>query len=830
MNDVSFTRECREALRFAQASARELGHGYVGSEHLLLGLMRREGCAASRLLREAGLTEKALTEALVSCVGRGVGGGDPAQGLTLHARQAVEAAAKSAREYGAQVETLHLLLGLLKENGNMACRVLRMAKADPGGLYARALARLREASRRAPAAENRTAPARESDCKSKLLKEFTVDMNQLAREGRLDPVIGREAEVRRTVEILCRRTKNNPVLVGEPGVGKTAVAEELARRMALGEAPGELLGKRILSLDMAALIAGTKFRGEFEDRFRRLITDAKKDGGVILFVDELHNIVGAGNAEGAIDAANILKPALSRSELQIIGATTYQEYRRYIEKDAALERRFQSVQIREPSEEGTLQILRGLKGRYEDHHRLLITEEALTAAVRLSRRYIPDRFLPDKAIDLIDEASARVALRREERSGGERRLQRRLEQLRQEKQAALQSRDLAAVEQLSAVEEDFTLQLREEREARADTPEEGRVREEDIASVVSEWTGIPAQRLTEDESRRLLGLEQRLQRRVVGQTAAVQAVARAIRRSRTGLKDPKRPVGSFLFLGPTGVGKTELSKALAEELFGEERAMIRLDMSEYMDRGTAARLIGSPPGYIGHEEGGQLTEQVRRRPYSVVLFDEVEKAHEEIWNILLQILEDGRVTDSHGREVDFRNTVIILTSNVGAAKAAGGLPALGFVQESEEDAFRRMEKGAEEELRRTFRPEFLNRLDETLVFRPLTREDLRTVAEKLLGELGTRLREIPLGLTAEPAALAVLAERGYDERYGARPLRRLIRREVEDAVAERLLTGELRPGDSLRLSAEGGALRLEKEGLGEAVCASAGGEDAALTV
>ncbi|MGM9619565.1 MAG: ATP-dependent Clp protease ATP-binding subunit [Oscillospiraceae bacterium] len=829
MNDVSFTRECREALRFAQACARELGHGYVGSEHLLLGLMRREGCAAFRLLREAGLTEKTLTEAVAGCVGRGVGGSDPAQGLTLHARQAVEAAARSAREYGAQVETLHLLLGLLKESGNMACRVLRMAKTDPGGLYERAMAHLRETARRT-GAENRAAPSRENECKSKLLKEFTVDMNQLAREGRLDPVIGREAEVRRTVEILCRRTKNNPVLVGEPGVGKTAVVEELARRIALGDAPRELQGKRILSLDMAVLIAGTKFRGEFEDRFRRLIADAKKDGGVILFVDELHNIVGAGNAEGAIDAANILKPALSRGELRMIGATTFQEYRRYIEKDAALERRFQSVQVREPSEEGTLQILRGLKGRYEAHHRLVITEEALTAAVRLSRRYIQDRFLPDKAIDLIDEASARVALRREERCGGERRLERRLFQLRQEKQTALQNRNFAAAEQLSAVEEDFTLQLREAREARPDTAEEDRVREEDIASIVSEWTGIPAQRLTEDESRRLLGLEQRLQKRVVGQTAAVQAVARAIRRSRTGLKDPRRPVGSFLFLGPTGVGKTELSKALAEELFGEERAMIRLDMSEYMDRGTAARLIGSPPGYIGHEEGGQLTERVRRRPYSVVLFDEVEKAHEEIWNILLQILEDGRVTDSHGREVDFRNTVIILTSNVGAEKTARGLPALGFVPETEEDSFRRMEKGAEEELRRTFRPEFLNRLDETLVFHPLTKEDLRTVAEKLLGELAARLREIPLRLTAEPEALTALAERGYDPRYGARPLRRLIRREVEDAVAERLLMGEVQPGDSLRLTAAEGALRLEKERLPEAVCASGGGEDAALTV
>ena len=810
MNE-NLTKDSREVLRYAQVAARELGHIYVGSEHLLLGLSRKKDTAAAKILEEAKLTERSLRSAVVGCVGRGTGGNDPAQGLSLHARGAVEEAAKTAREWGGRIEPLHLLLGLLKSGQNMACRALRAAGADVNVLTVRVRCAMRQNYGNANPAE----AARESG--SKLLRDFTVDMNQQAREGKLDPVIGRDKELRRMVEILCRRTKNNPVLVGEPGVGKTAVVEELARRIVQGDAPAELLGKHILSLDMASLVAGTKFRGEFEDRLRRIITDVKKDGGVILFIDELHNIVGAGNAEGAVDAANILKPPLSRGELQVIGATTFQEYRRYIEKDAALERRFQNVQIREPDEAGALQILRGLRSKYETHHHLTITDEALTAAVRLSKRCIPDRFLPDKAIDLVDEAAARRAISREEGFGNELTLQLRLQEIARDRTAAKRSFQTKEWERLGYVEKDFAQQMQEQRQRREQ--ERDYVGEEDVAAVVSDWTGIPVQKLTEDEGQRLLMLEQRLRERVVGQEEAIGAIARAIRRSRTGLKDPKRPVGSFLFLGPTGVGKTELAKALAEELFGDESAMLRFDMSEYMERGTAARLVGAPPGYVGHEDGGQLTERVRRRPYSVVLFDEVEKAHEEIWNLLLQILEDGCVTDSHGRAVDFRNAVLILTSNVGAQHSQSP-QLLGFASETEQDSYVRLRKGTEEELRRTFRLEFLNRLDEMVVFRPLGEEGLRAVAEKLLRQLARRMEEIPLSIAADERAVQLLARRGYDPRYGARPLRRLIAREVEDVIAEGMLGREILAGDNLCLTAEGETLRVRK--MAAAVCALAG--------
>lgn len=810
MNE-NLTKESREVLRLAQVAARELGHVYVGSEHLLLGLIRKKESQAAKVLEEAKLTERSLRYAVIVCAGKGAGGNDPAQGLSLHARGAVEEAAKCAKEWGGRIEPLHLLLGVLKSGQNMACRVLRAAGADPAVLTVR----VRCALRQNHSANTQTESARE--CGSKLLRDFTVDMNQQAREGRLDPVVGRDKELRRTIEILCRRTKNNPVLVGEPGVGKTAVVEELARRIVQGDVPGALMNKKILSLDMASLVAGTKFRGEFEDRLRRIIADVKKDGTVILFIDELHNIVGAGNAEGAVDAANILKPGLSRGELQIIGATTFQEYRRYIEKDAALERRFQNVQIREPDDETALQILRGLRSRYETHHHLIITEEAMEAAVRLSRRCIPDRFLPDKAIDLVDEAAARRAIRREAGVSNEVNLQLRLQELARDRSAAWRSRQRGEAEKLDYVQQDFLQQMAEERQRRE--AEKGAVSGDDIAAVVSDWTGIPVQKLTEDEGQRLLALESRLERRVVGQKEAIDAIARAIRRSRTGLKDPNRPVGSFLFLGPTGVGKTELARALAEELFGDERAMLRFDMSEYMERGTAARLVGAPPGYVGHEDGGQLTERVRRRPYSVVLFDEVEKAHEEIWNLLLQILEDGCVTDSHGRAVDFRNAVLILTSNVGAQH--GLSPRfLGFAAETEQDSYRRLREGTEEELRRTFRPEFLNRLDETVVFHPLGEEELVAIAQKLMENFSARLKEIPLSLAADGEALRLLAHRGYDARYGARPLRRLIAREVEDVIAEGILCGELSGGDMLRLVAEGDALLVRKVRK-DAVCAIA---------
>ena len=620
--------------------------------------------------------------------------------------------------------------------------------------------------------------------------------------------MGREGEIGRAVRILSRRTKNNPVLIGEPGVGKTAVAEGLAQRIVAGEVPEELRGMTILSIDMAAMLAGTKYRGEFEERVKSALAEVKRMGNVILFIDELHTIVGAGSAEGAVDAANILKPALSRSELRVIGATTLEEYRRYIEKDAALERRFQPVTVAEPSPEAAVDILFGLRRRYEEHHRLTISDEAVRSAVDLGRRYLPDRFLPDKAIDLMDEACSRVRLERPDQTPADlKALEARLETVRREKAEAAAGEDFERAAKLRDVEEDFSRELREER----DRLQQGggfTVTAEDVAAVASEWTGIPLLRITESEGERLLRLEKELSERVVGQGEAVSAVARAIRRSRVGLKEPGRPVGSFLFLGPTGVGKTELCRALAQAMFGKEEAMIRLDMSEYAEGHAASRLVGSPPGYVGHEEGGQLTEAVRRRPWSLVLFDEIEKAHQDVWNLLLQIMEDGRLTDSHGRVVDFRNTVVVMTSNVGARHLLHGGQSLGFSAGGGEAARQEgVRRAVEAELRSTFRPEFLNRVDETVVFRQLTEADLTEIARRLLAGAAKRLEALGLSLTWEEGALAALAREGFDSAYGARPLRRLIRGRVEDPIAEGILAGDFHAGDRLLLSeGEGGVV------------------------
>ena len=654
----------------------------------------------------------------------------------------------------------------------------------------------------------RAAPSREELPRSKLLEQFTRSLTALAREGRLDPVVGREGEIGRAVRILSRRTKNNPVLIGEPGVGKTAVAEGLAQRIVAGEVPEELRGMTILSIDMAAMLAGTKYRGEFEERVKSALAEVKRMGNVILFIDELHTIVGAGSAEGAVDAANILKPALSRSELRVIGATTLEEYRRYIEKDAALERRFQPVTVAEPSPEAAVDILFGLRRRYEEHHRLTISDEAVRSAVDLGRRYLPDRFLPDKAIDLMDEACSRVRLERPDQTPADlKALEARLETVRREKAEAAAGEDFERAAKLRDVEEDFSRELREER----DRLRQGggfTVTAEDVAAVAAEWTGIPLLRITESEGERLLRLEKELSERVVGQGEAVSAVARAIRRSRVGLKEPGRPVGSFLFLGPTGVGKTELCRALAQAMFGKEDAMIRLDMSEYAEGHAASRLVGSPPGYVGHEEGGQLTEAVRRRPWSLVLFDEIEKAHQDVWNLLLQIMEDGRLTDSHGRVVDFRNTVVVMTSNVGARHLLHGGQSLGFSAGGGEAARQEgVRRAVEAELRSTFRPEFLNRVDETVVFRQLTEADLTEIARRLLAGAAKRLEALGLSLTWEEGALAALAREGFDSAYGARPLRRLIRGRVEDPIAEGILAGDFHAGDRLLLSeGEGGVV------------------------
>ncbi len=816
MYDNRFTPRAQNALRLAQAAAEELGHSYVGSEHLLLGLLREEAGAAHRCLTEQAVTVERAREAIVEIVGTGLAGLAPPQGLTPRAKRVIEnAVGESVRTGGGYVGTEHLLLGILKENGTMAMRVLSAVGVDPRRLQAALLQRMSVVQRLPREAPTRiAAPRREEAPRSKVLEQFTRSLNTLAREGRLDPVVGREREIARCIRILSRRTKNNPVLVGEPGVGKTAVAEGLAQRVVAGDVPEELMGKTILSIDLAAMLAGTKYRGEFEERVKNALAEIRRMGNVILFIDELHTIVGAGSAEGAVDAANILKPALSRSEIRVIGATTRDEYRRYIEKDAALERRFQPVAVEEPSPAAAVEILLGLRDRYEAHHKLAVSDGAVQAAVELSRRYLPDRYLPDKAIDLMDEACARVRMECETRSPDLRALEERVESVRREKEEAIAGQDYEGAARLRDVEEDFAGQLQEARKRWNDgrTDDLIAVAEEDVAAVAAEWTGIPVQRLTQDEGERLLGLEETLRRRLVGQDEAVSAVARAIRRGRVGLKEPNRPTGSFLLLGPSGVGKTELCRALASAMFGQEEALIRIDMSEYAESHAASRLVGSPPGYVGHEEGGQLTEKIRKRPYSVVLFDEMEKAHHSVWNLLLQILEDGSLTDSHGRKADFRNAVVVMTSNIGARQITGG-HALGFAGEEDGDAVRhnRVRRLVTDELKRTFRPEFLNRIDDIIVFRQLDRENLKEVARRMLAETAERMRPLGLSLRAEDAAVEWLAEKCHDPVNGARPLRRVIRRDVEDVVAEGMLSGRFAGGQEVVLNVHKNELAIEGE-------------------
>ena len=818
MNENKFTPRAEEALRLSQESAEELGHGYVGSEHLLLGLLREEEGLAHRVLTEYGLTDEMILSVLRRSVGAGLAGTAPSQGLTPRAKGVVELAVSEAARMGSpMIGTEHLLMGILREGGNMALRILRTVGVDPKKMYSSIVQKINEAPKAAPAGA--VSSTKESGKKGSALEEFTRDLTESARAGRLDPVIGRDEEIRRVIQILSRRTKNNPVLIGEPGVGKTAIAEGLAERIAAADVPEELLDKRVLSLDLSGMVAGTKYRGEFEERIKKTIDEVKKAGNVILFIDELHTIVGAGSAEGAVDAANILKPALSRGEIRVVGATTLDEYRKYIEKDAALERRFQPVTVGEPSPEATLEILKGLRDKYEAHHKLTITDEALEAAVSLSRRYINDRFLPDKAIDLMDEAASQVRMSAESTSPDLKSLEEKINALHREKADAIAAQDYEKAAQLRDLEQKYTQQVDIEREnwKKSLSTNRGSVGAEDIAKVVAGWTGIPVTRLTEDESMRMLRLEETLHKRVVGQDEAVTAVAKAIRRSRVGLKDPKRPIGSFLFLGPTGVGKTELCKTLAETMFGDENAMIRLDMSEYMEKHTVSRLVGSPPGYVGHEEGGQLTEAVRRKPYSVVLFDEIEKAHPDVWNILLQILEDGIVTDSQGRRVDFKNTIIVMTSNVGAKNITAAETPLGFhsgdktAEEDEAKRYERIRQAVMDDLKKTFRPEFLNRIDEIIVFRQLTQENIREIASRMLQVTGRRMAEQGITLDVDDDALTELARDGFDPQYGARPLRRSIQNLVEDAVAEQMLEGRLRSGGTAHVRLKDGKVVIESE-------------------
>ena len=818
MSENKFTPRAEEALRLSQEAAEEMGHGYVGSEHLLLGLIREEEGIAHRVLSEYGVTDEMVCDVLQRSVGKGLSGTAPSQGLTPRAKSVVELAVSEAARMGSSyIGTEHLLMGILREGGNMALRILRTMGVDPKKMYSSIVQKLNDTPH--TVTSGASTANRESDKKNKTLAEFTRDLTEAARAGKLDPVIGREKEIQRVIQILSRRTKNNPVLIGEPGVGKTAIAEGLAERIASGDVPEELLDKKILSLDLSGMVAGTKYRGEFEERIKNTLAEVKKAGNVILFIDELHTIVGAGSAEGAVDAANIIKPALGRGEIRVVGATTLNEYRKYIEKDAALERRFQPVTVGEPTPEATLEILKGLRDKYESHHKLTITDEALEAAVQLSKRYIGDRFLPDKAIDLMDEAASQVRMTAEASSPDLKALEEKITALHREKTEAVAAQDFEKAAQLRDIEKNYQEQVEIERDnwRKQLAQNRGNVTADDVAKVVAGWTGIPVTRLTEDESMRLLKLEEKLHQRVVGQDEAVNAVAKAIRRSRVGLKDPKRPIGSFLFLGPTGVGKTELCKTLAEAMFGDENAMVRIDMSEYMEKHTVSRLVGSPPGYVGHEEGGQLTEKVRRKPYSVVLFDEIEKAHEDVWNILLQILEDGIVTDSQGRKVDFKNTIIVMTSNVGAKNITADAARLGFdgsekgEKESEEVRFDRIRDAVMADLKRTFRPEFLNRIDEIIVFRQLTEDNIRQIARRMLDVTGARMAQQGITLAADDDAVAELARDGFDPQYGARPLRRAIQSMVEDAVAEKMLEGQLKSGDTAHVRLRDGKVVIESE-------------------
>ena len=746
-SNEKFTQRAELAIENARLAAGEMGHGYIGTEHLLLGIMMESDGLGARILLRHGIDKAQLWRIVLRANGSG-SPGRPEQGLTPRARQAVEQAAQEARQLQqGYIGTEHLLLGLLRQNDCGAAASLREAGADLNDIYTDIMAVFGN-----PGSNNRaqTGTARSTirRADTKMLDQYSRDLTEMAAAGRIDPVVGRGNEIRRAIQILSRRSKNNPVLVGEPGVGKTAVAEGLALCVSRGQAPAELRDKRIVSLDIPALLAGTKYRGDFEERVKSVLRDVKRAGDVILFIDELHTIIGAGSAEGAIDAANILKPALGRGEVQIIGATTPEEYRRHIEKDAALERRFQPVKVTEPGREQTMEMLQSLRPALEKHHRVSLDEEALSAAYELSVRYINDRFLPDKAIDLLDEAAAAVHV-----EGGR---------------------------QVTAA---------------------------DVAQVVSLWTEIPLRSLDEGESQRLQGLEEQLKQRIIGQDEAVGAVARAIRRSRVGLKDPRRPVGSFLFLGPTGVGKTELCRALAATVYGDENAMIRLDMSEYMEKHSVSRLIGSPPGYVGYEDGGQLTEKVRRKPWSVVLFDEIEKAHEDVWSILLQIMDDGHLTDATGRRVDFSNTVIVMTSNIGAKTITENRPALGFADSGRRDE-EDMNQKVMAELRATFRPEFLNRVDETIVFHRLSEEHLCAITQTLLEQVKQRFQALGITLLVPEDTARWLASRGHDDKFGARPLRRTVQHCIENAAAEQLLEGKIGPGDRVAAAVCGDQVSL----------------------
>lgn len=811
---TAYTAKAKKAIDIATRISKSLHHSYIGTEHILLGLLKEGTGVASQVLADNGVEYDKVLELIEELIAPGNAVAVLEDGLSPRAAHVLEVSkAEAARFHSEKIGTEHLLIAMIKETECVASRLLNTLSVNVQKMYVDTLIAMGEdVSQYKDEFQNGKPGKRKNAEGTPSLDQFSRDLTELARDGKLDPVVGRETEIDRVIQILSRRSKNNPCLIGEPGVGKTAIVEGIAERIMGGMVPDTVLGKRVVSLDLSEIVAGSKYRGEFEERIKKVLAEVAKAGNVLLFIDEIHTIIGAGGAEGAIDASNILKPALARGEVQVIGATTIEEYRKYIEKDAALERRFQPVVVEEPTEEEAISILKGLRGQYESHHHVTITDEAVEAAVRLSARYINDRFLPDKAIDLMDEAAAKVRLH----VGGDPReaaeLRWEIAESQETLEQALSGGDLEAAREAQTKRQELEEKLEK---LNAKAKQGGRrhhqtVGEDEIADVVSGWTKIPVKKLTEGEAARLKKLEAALHKRVIGQEEAVSAVAKAVRRGRVGLKDPKRPIGSFLFLGPTGVGKTEISKALAEAVFGQEQAMIRVDMSEYMEKHSVSKMIGSPPGYVGHEDGGQLSEKVRRNPYAVILFDEIEKAHPDVFNILLQVLDDGHITDSQGRKVDFKNTIIIMTSNAGA-QAIVEPKKLGFASGNDEKQnYERMKGSVMEEVRRIFKPEFLNRIDETIVFRALNKDDMKQIVGLMTKELAKRC-ETQLGITlvVRDAAKQYIVDKAYDPKYGARPLRRKIQDEIEDPLAEKLLDGSIRRGDEVIVTTKKNAIFLE---------------------
>jgi len=816
-----FSERARRALTYAQEEAQRFNHNYIGTEHILLGLVRETDGVAAKVLQNLDVDLNKVRSAVEFIIGRGGKTTSAEVGLTPRAKKVIELAVDEARRLNhSYVGTEHLLLGLLREGEGVAGGVLESLGVSLERARAETTRILNQG-----AMQSQQAPR--STSKTPTLDQLGLDLTAMARANKLDPVIGRHKEIQRVIQILSRRTKNNPVLIGEPGVGKTAIVEGLSHRIVAGEVPHTLQGKRVVTMDMGSLVAGTKYRGEFEERLKKVIEELKSAGNCVLFIDEMHTIVGAGAAEGAVDAANILKPSLARGELQCIGATTLDDYRKHVERDAALERRFQPVLVEEPSVEQTVEILRGVKERYEEHHQVTITDDALRSSANLASRYIADRFLPDKAIDLMDEASSRVRLKMGAIPIGLKEAKMALESVRRDKETAIAAQQYEYAVELRDREAHLAEKVQQlESNWKADiSSERPQVTEADITEVLSMWTGIPTSRLATDEATRLLQMEEELHKRIVSQDEAITTIAKAVRRARTGLKDPKRPIGSFIFLGPTGVGKTELAKALAEFMFGSEDALIRLDMSEFMERHSVARLVGAPPGYVGYDEGGQLTEAIRRKSYCAILLDEIEKAHPDVFNILLQIFDDGHLTDAKGRKVDFRNSIVIMTSNIGAELIKKD-SVMGFVSRTDEGktrqrSYERMKEKLLEELKKTFRPEFINRLDGVVVFHHLSQEHIRQIVDLMLRPVKAQLIERGVGLAVSEEAKELLSLKGYDEAFGARPLRRVIQTMIEDKLSDILLHGEIKPGDTIRLDREGDDISVKLDHKTDEVSAGA---------